>query len=71
VEGHPGWSDTRPVDAHGVEHLDVHDVEAATPIHQHLAEALLDNDQVNDKWILTRMWNTVRVVGAIEGDGGP
>jgi hypothetical protein len=71
VEGHPGRSDTRPVDAHGIERLDVHDVEAATPIHQHLAEALLVDDQVNDKWIPARMWNTVWVVGAIEGDGGP
>jgi hypothetical protein len=33
MERCPGWSDARPVHAHGIERLDVHDVEATTSIH--------------------------------------
>jgi hypothetical protein len=66
-----GRLDARPVDAHGVECLNVHDVEAATSIHQHLAKTLLVNDWINNKRVPTRMWNAVRVVRAIESDGGP
>jgi hypothetical protein len=71
MERHPGQSDARPVDAHGVERLNVHDVEATTPIHQHLAEMLLVDDWINDKWVPTRMWNVVWVVGAVESNDGP
>jgi hypothetical protein len=71
VERCSGWSDARPVDAHGIKHLDVHDVEAVNPIHQHLVEVLLVDDRIDDEWIPTRMWNAIRVVGAVEGDGGP
>jgi hypothetical protein len=68
VERHPGRSDARPVDAHGVKHLNVHDVEAATYIHQHFTEMLLVNDWINNKWVSTQMR---KVVGAVKGDGGP
>jgi hypothetical protein len=43
----------------------------ASPIHQHLAEVLFVDDQINDKWVSARMRNTVQVVRAIEGDEGP
>ena len=33
VERHPGRSDARSVDAHGVERFSVHDVEATASIH--------------------------------------
>jgi hypothetical protein len=54
-----------------MERLDVHDVETATPVHQHLTEALLIDDRINDEWILARMRNAIRVVRAVEGNGGP
>jgi hypothetical protein len=59
MERRPSRSDARSVDAHGIDHLDVHDVEAATPIHQHLAEAVLINDQINNERVSTRMRNVV------------
>ena len=40
VERRPGWPDACLVDAYGVEHLSVHDVEAAASIHQYLGEPL-------------------------------
>jgi hypothetical protein len=46
-------------------------VEAAAPIHQHLAESLLVDDRIDDEWVSARVWNVVQVVRAIEGDGGP
>jgi hypothetical protein len=51
VERCPGRSDTRPVDARGIERLDVYDVEVATSVHQHLAETLLVDDQIDDEWV--------------------
>ena len=40
VERRSGWAEACPVDAHLVERLGVHDVEAATSIHQYFGEAL-------------------------------
>ena len=53
VERHPGRSDVRSIDAHGVEHFGVHDVEAAASIHQYLGELLRANDWVNYERIST------------------
>jgi len=33
VERHSGWAEARTVDAHHVEHLGIHDVEAAASVH--------------------------------------
>jgi hypothetical protein len=41
----------RPINAHGIEHLNIHDVEAAASIHQHLGESLHIDDRVNHKWV--------------------
>jgi hypothetical protein len=49
VERRSGWLDARPVDTHGIERLDVHDAKAASPIHQHLAEAFFVDDRIDDK----------------------
>jgi hypothetical protein len=54
-----GRSYARLVDAHGIKHLDVHDVEAATSIHQHLAKTLLVDDRIDNEWVLARMQNIV------------
>ena len=44
MEGRAHWVEFRPGDAHGVEGVDVEDVEATTSVHQHLGEALLADD---------------------------
>ena len=45
----PGWVEFRTGDAHGVEGVDVEDVEAAASVHQHLGEALLADDGVDNE----------------------
>ena len=47
MERRPDQLDARPVDAHGVERLSVHDVETAASIHQHLGEPFHANDRVD------------------------
>ena len=70
VERCPGRPDVRSVDAHGIEHFCVYDVEAAASIHQYLDESLHANDRVNHEWISSRLLDAFRVVGPIEGYGG-
>ena len=53
MEGRAHWAEFQPGDAHGVEGVDVEDVEAAASIHQHLGEALLMDDGVDDKRVAT------------------
>ena len=70
VERRSGRSDARSVDAHGVERLGVHDVDAAVSIHQYLGEALCTKDRVDHKQISPRLQDAFRVVGLVEGYGG-
>ena len=39
-----GWAEARPVDAHLVERLGIHDVEAAASIYQYFGELLRTDD---------------------------
>ena len=58
------------VDAHFVERFGVHDVEAAAPIHQYFGEPLWTDDRIDDKRVPSRVWDGIRMVGPVEGDGG-
>jgi len=58
------------LDAKEVEGLEVDDVEAAASVHQHLREPGVDDDGVDDERLDTGSDNLVRVVVAVEGDGG-
>jgi hypothetical protein len=69
MERCPGRSDTRSVDAHGVEHFSVHDVKAAVFIHQHLGDLLHADDWVNHERVSSWLWDAFRVVGLIKGYG--
>ena len=53
---------------HGVEGIDVEDVEAAASIHQHLGEALLADDGVDDEWVAFWSSDMGGMVPLIEGD---
>ena len=64
-----GRSDACSVDAHSVEHLSVHDVEAATSIHQYLGEPLCVNDWVNHERISPQLRDALWVIGPIKGYG--
>ena len=45
MEGRARRTELRPGDVHGVEGVDVENVEAAASVHQHLGEALLADDE--------------------------
>ena len=63
-------TEVRSVDAHLVEHLGVHDVKAAAPIHQYFGESLWTDDWVDHKRISPRVQDAIRMVGPIKGYGG-
>ena len=65
-----GWAEARPVDAHHVERLGIHDVEAAASIHQYFGESLWADDWVDHKWISPQVWDDIWMVGLIKGYGG-
>jgi hypothetical protein len=45
------------------------DVEAAASIHEHLREARVADDGVDNEWILPRVQDVVRVIISVKGDG--
>ena len=61
-------AELRSGDAHGVEGVDVEDVEAAASVHQHLGEALLADNGVNDEQVATWSGNVGRMVPLIKSD---
>ena len=62
--------EVRSVDAHLIERLGVHDVEATTSVHQYFRESLWADDRVDNKRVPSRVWDDIRMVGPIEGYGG-
>ena len=64
-----GWAEVCLVDAHLVERLGVHDVEAAASIHQYFGESLWADDRVDDKRIPPLVWDGIRMVGLVKGYG--
>ena len=56
------WAEVHPVDAHLIERLGVHDVDATASIHQYLCESLWADDWVNHKRISPQMWDGIRMV---------
>ena len=59
VERHPDQPDARSIDAHGIERFSVHNVEAASSIHQYLGEPLCVDDQVNHEWVSPWLWDAL------------
>ena len=60
-------TEVRLVDAHLVERLGVHDVEAATSVHQYFGDLLWANDRVNNKRIPPWVRDGIRMVSLVEG----
>ena len=54
MEGRAHRVELRPGDVHGVEGVDVGNVEATASVHQHLGEALLADDRVDDERVASR-----------------
>ena len=61
-------AELRSGDAHGIEGVDVEDVEATASIHQHLDEVLLADDGVDDERVASWSGDVGRMVPLIEGD---
>ena len=68
MEGRARWAEFRPGDVHGIEGVDVENVEAAASVHQHLGEALLADDGVDDERVATRSGDVGRMVSLIKSD---
>ena len=65
------WPNARSVNAHSIERLGVHDVEAAASIHQYLGEPLRADDRDDHEWVPAWVCDAIRVVGLVEGYGRP
>ena len=59
MEGRSDGAEVRLVDAHLVECLGVHDVEAAASVHQYFCEPLWADDRVDDKRVPSRVWDGI------------
>ena len=70
VKRRSGWVEACPIDAHHVEHLGVHDVEATVSVHQYFGESLWADDWVDHKRISSWVWDSIRMVSPIKGYGG-
>ena len=70
MEGRPRRAELRPGDAHGVEGVDVENVEAAASIHQNPGETLLIDDGVDDERVATQSGDMGRMVSLIKSDKG-
>ena len=68
MEGRARRSELQPADAHGIKGVDIEDVEAAASIHQHLGEALLTDDGVDDERVASQSRDVGGMVPLIEGD---
>jgi hypothetical protein len=66
MEWHSGRPNARPVDAHGIQVLGVHDVEATAPVHQYLGEALHAEDWVDHERAPPWLRNAAQLVGSVE-----
>ena len=56
-------------DPHELQGVGIHDVEVAASVHEHLGEAGVADDGVDNERVPSRVWDVVRVVFAAEGNG--
>ena len=69
MEGRSDGAEVHSVNAHLVECLGIHDVEAAASVHQYFCEPLWVGDRVDDKRVPSRVWDDIRMVGLVKGYG--
>ena len=68
MEGRARQAELQPGDAHGVEGVDVENVEAAASVHQHLGEVLLVDDGVDDERVASWSRDVGGMVPLIKSD---
>ena len=69
VEGEERGPQAGSRDPHGFQGVDVHDVEAATPVHQHLGQSHVADDGADNEGVASLSGNADRVVVLVEDDG--
>jgi hypothetical protein len=62
-------SSSRPGDSQKVECLGIDDVKTTAAIHEHLGEACVGDDGIDNKWVDPRIRDVVWVVVTVESDG--
>ena len=68
MEGRAHLVELRSGDAHGIKGVDVENVEATAFVHQHLREALLADNGVDDERVVTQSSDVGRMVPLIKSD---
>jgi hypothetical protein len=61
--------EVRSCDSQKVEGLGIDDVKTTAAIHEHLGEAGVGDDGIDDKWVDPRIGDVVWVVITVESDG--
>jgi hypothetical protein len=69
MEAPNAGSEVRPGDSQKVKGLGIDDVKTTAAIHEHLGEACVGNDGINNKWVDPRIRDVVWVVITVESDG--
>jgi hypothetical protein len=62
-------SEVRPCDSQKVEGLGIDDVKTTVAIHEHLGEACVGDDGIDNKWVDPKIGDVVWVVITIKSDG--
>jgi hypothetical protein len=61
--------EARPRDSQKVEGLGIDDIQAAATIHEHLGEACVGDNGIDNKWVDPRIRDIVWVIIMVESDG--
>jgi hypothetical protein len=61
--------EVRPCDFQKVEGLGIDDVKTTATIHEHLGEACVGDDGIDNKWVDPRIEDVVWVVVTVKSDG--
>jgi hypothetical protein len=59
MEAPNAGSEVRPCDSQKVEGLGINDVETTASVHEHLGEACVGDDGINDEWVDSRIGDVV------------
>jgi hypothetical protein len=62
-------SELRPRDSQKVMGLGINDVETAASVYEHLGEACVGDDGIDNEWVDSRIGDVVWVVITVESDG--
>jgi hypothetical protein len=68
MEAPDAASEVHPCDSQKVEGLGIDDVKTTAPVHEHLGEACVGDDGIDDKWVDPRIGDIVWVVITVESD---